>query len=52
MIGRSIASVLGSLGNAYVATGPVDAAYGYLNEGLGMAREVGNSALAAASSII
>ena len=38
---RGMASVLGSLGNVYIATGPVEAAHQYLNEGLGMAQELG-----------
>ena len=42
-----IATVLGSLGNAYIATGPEDESYRYLNEGLTMARDQGDSRLSA-----
>ena len=42
-----MASVLGSLGNVYIATGPAETAHEYLSAGLSMAREMGDSALAA-----
>jgi len=40
-----IADVLGRLGDLYVATGPVDTAQKYLNEGLRLAKELSNQDL-------
>lgn len=43
-----IASVLGNLGNVYIATGPEDKSYRYLSKGLSMARDQRDSGLSAA----
>ena len=42
-----VASVLGALGNLYIATGPEDTALKNLNEGLRIARELNNQDLSA-----